>query len=147
MGAAAEATVTVLGAAAVAPPFLYLLTLTFFDKRPEPAYAVVGTFLLGALSTSALHFISPAASVLGDYALDALQLLFGEEVVWLEPDRSVATLLQAVIDIAIPEEAQLPLVGDAESGASQRLELELADDQGPAAGSFEDRLLVVITAR
>ncbi len=44
-------------------------------------------------------------------------------------------------------EAQLPLIGDAESGASQRLELELADDQGPAAGSFEDRLLVVIIAR
>ncbi len=110
MGAAAEAMVTVLGAAAVAPPFLYLLTLTFFDKRPEPAYAVVGTFLLGALSTSALHFISPAASVLGDYALDALQFLFGEDVVWLEPDRSVATLLQAVIDIAIPEEALKVLI-------------------------------------
>lgn len=110
MAAALEAIVTVLGAAAVAPPLLYLLTLTFFDKRPEPAHAVVGTFLLGALSTSALHVVSPAAGVLGDYALEALQFLLGDDVSWLQPDRSVATLLQSVIDIAIPEEALKVLI-------------------------------------
>lgn len=44
-------------------------------------------------------------------------------------------------------EAQLSMDGGVESGASQLLELEFADDQSPAAGSFEDRLLVVITAR
>lgn len=44
-------------------------------------------------------------------------------------------------------EAQLSMDGGVESGASQLLELELVDDQSAAAGSFEDRLLVVITAR
>lgn len=44
-------------------------------------------------------------------------------------------------------EAQLAMNAGAESGAPQLLELELTDDQSPAAGSFEDRLLVVITAR
>ena len=110
MAATLEAMVTVLGAAAVAPPLLYLLTLTFFDKRPEPAYAVVGTFLLGALSTSALHVVSPAAGVLGGYVLEALQFLLGDDVSWLQSDRSVATLLQSVIDIAIPEETLKVLI-------------------------------------
>lgn len=44
-------------------------------------------------------------------------------------------------------EAQLRMDRDDEDGASRRLELELTGEQPSAAGMFQERLLVVITAR
>jgi RsiW-degrading membrane proteinase PrsW (M82 family) len=98
-----EAIPSILGAAAIVPPLIYLFSVTFFDNRPEPAVAIVGSFLLAMVSTYLLQLIPPAALTLGTNFLLTVTALFRDpsERAILE---ILATFIQALADIAAPEE-------------------------------------------
>ncbi len=91
---AIEALPSVLGAAAVVPALLYLLSLTFIDNKPEPPLVVVASFFLGALSISLLGFFHPQFGA-------AVERAMGEVM---------ATFSEAFVGVAVPEELVKALI-------------------------------------
>jgi RsiW-degrading membrane proteinase PrsW (M82 family) len=82
---------SVLGAAAVVPPFLYLLSLTLLDERPQPPVIVTGCFVLGGLSIFLLEWAQFLPFVISDFGV-------------------LYSFLQAMADTAAPEEAAKVLI-------------------------------------
>jgi RsiW-degrading membrane proteinase PrsW (M82 family) len=91
---AIEALPSVLGAAAVVPGLLYLISLTLIDNKPEPPFVVVASFFLGALSISLLGFLHPEFGA-------AIERAMGEVF---------ATFSEAFLGVAVPEEFVKALV-------------------------------------
>ena len=95
---------SLMGAAAVVPPLLYLLSITLFDRRREGPFAIIGAFVLAGLATSLLYFIPYSTTSLIEFLL-AAHLPATARIDALPLPATLATLAEALIDIAIPEEA------------------------------------------
>lgn len=95
---------SLMGAAAVVPPLLYLLSITLLDRRREVPYAIIGAFVLAGLATSLLNFIPYSTTSLIEFLLTA-QSSDTARIDALPLPAALATLAEALIDIAIPEEA------------------------------------------
>ncbi len=98
-----EALPSVLGAAAVLPALIYLMSITLLDNRPEPVRAIVGCFFLASLFSYLLQ-LSPHNVMLWSHYVADFVFPVGEGSEWA--DRGLVwTLAQSVVDIAIPEES------------------------------------------
>ena len=95
---------SLMGAAAVVPPLLYLLSITLLDRRREVPYAIIGSFVVAGFATSLLNFIPYSTTNLIEFLLTA-HLPEAARIDALPLPATLATFAEAVIDIAIPEEA------------------------------------------
>lgn len=98
-----DALPSVLGAAAVLPALIYLMSITLLDNRPEPVRAIVGCFFLAGLSSHLLQLSPHNVMLWSHYVADVVFPMNGASE-W-SPPGLVWTLAQSIIDIAIPEES------------------------------------------
>ena len=97
------------GAAAVVPPLVYLLSISFLDNRPVPARAIVGSFAFAALGAYLLHHVPLSATGWGTYVFQYVAYSFDASVEGQTPG-VLWTLVQAFVDVAAPEEAAKLLI-------------------------------------
>lgn len=98
-----EALPSVLGAAAVLPPLIYLMSITLLDNRPEPAWPIVGCFFLATLSSHLLQ-LSPHSMMVWSHYVGDIIFPPGDTPEKVAPGL-LWTLAQSIIDIAVPEES------------------------------------------
>lgn len=104
-----DALTSCLGAAAVVPPLVYLLSITLMDNRPVPARAIVGSFVFAALGAFLLQHLPYSATGWGTYVYQYAAHILGAPIEWQIPG-VLWTLVQAVVDVAAPEEAAKLLI-------------------------------------